>query len=319
VGTSAAVSVTVANSVPDTTAPTVSVSAPAAGATVGRLVNVAATASDAVGVTSVQFYLDGNVLGAPMTATPYQLAWDTTSVPNGSHVLTARASDAAGNVGTSAPVTVTVANAPPSGLATDLTVSKDGTGNQTTAAFTTAGSGDLLLAFVSADGPAVASGQQATVSGAGLTWTRIKRANLRYGTSEVWQARATGVLTNATVTSALASSGYQSLTVVALRGAVGVGASIGASSVTGAPSVSVTTTAASSWLFAVGNDWDGAVARTLPAGQTMVHQVLPSVGDTLWVQTAHPNLGAGVASSIGATAPTNHQWNLVAVEVKPAP
>jgi hypothetical protein len=42
------------------------------------------------------------------TAAPYQVSWDTTPVPTGTHTLTAVATDAAGNVTTSAAVTVTI-------------------------------------------------------------------------------------------------------------------------------------------------------------------------------------------------------------------
>src|SRR5204862_352822 len=107
--TSAAVSVTVANA--DTTPPTVSITAPANGATVSGPVSVTATASDNVGVAGVQFFLDGAALGAGDTSAPYVVSWDTTTTTNGSHTLTARARDAAGNATTSAAVSITVANA----------------------------------------------------------------------------------------------------------------------------------------------------------------------------------------------------------------
>ncbi len=100
--------VTVAN--PDTTAPTVSLTAPADGATVSGTVTLSATASDNVGVAGVQFLVDGAPLGAEDTTSPYSVSWNTTTVTNGSHTLTAVARDAAGNTTTSAPVTVTVAN-----------------------------------------------------------------------------------------------------------------------------------------------------------------------------------------------------------------
>jgi hypothetical protein len=98
-------------SVPDTTAPTVSVSAPAAGAAVTGTVSVSASASDNVGVVGVQFLLDGANLGAEDTAAPYMVSWNTASTTNGSHTLTALARDAAGNQTTSAAVSVTVSNA----------------------------------------------------------------------------------------------------------------------------------------------------------------------------------------------------------------
>jgi hypothetical protein len=93
----------------DTTAPTTTVTAPAAGATVSNTVSVTASASDNVGVTKVEFYLDGT-LKSTSTASPYSWSWNTTTVANGSHSLVTKAYDAAGNVGTSATVTVTVSN-----------------------------------------------------------------------------------------------------------------------------------------------------------------------------------------------------------------
>lgn len=93
----------------DTFAPAVAISVPAAGATLGGTVTITATASDDVGVTQVAFYVDGVEVGADSTA-PYAAPWDTTASGNASHTLTARAYDAAGNVGESAPVEVTVSN-----------------------------------------------------------------------------------------------------------------------------------------------------------------------------------------------------------------
>ena len=74
---------------------------------------MSAAASDNVGVAGVQFKLDGANLGAEKTSAPYSVSWDTTTVSNGTHTLTAVARDAAGNSGTSAPVTVNVSNAAP--------------------------------------------------------------------------------------------------------------------------------------------------------------------------------------------------------------
>ncbi|HMC21354.1 MAG TPA: Ig-like domain-containing protein, partial [Thermoanaerobaculia bacterium] len=111
--TSGPVTVTVSNSTPDTTPPTVSITAPAAGATVSGTVSVKANASDNVGVVGVQFLLDGANLNAEDTSAPYSTSWDTTTAMNGSHTLTAVARDAAGNRTTSGPVTVTVSNSTP--------------------------------------------------------------------------------------------------------------------------------------------------------------------------------------------------------------
>lgn len=94
----------------DTTPPTASIIEPANGATLSGVVTVSADASDNVGVASVQFQLDTAPLGSPITAAPYSLSWNSGSVVNGSHTLVAVARDAAGNIGTSQPVTVTVSN-----------------------------------------------------------------------------------------------------------------------------------------------------------------------------------------------------------------
>jgi fibronectin type 3 domain-containing protein len=103
------VSATVAG--PDTAPPTVAITAPGGGATVSASLNLAATATDDQGVAGVQFKLDGQNLGSEDTAAPYAVAWDTRAEVNGSHTLTAVARDAAGNIGTSASIAVTVSNA----------------------------------------------------------------------------------------------------------------------------------------------------------------------------------------------------------------
>lgn len=102
------VSVTVSNAPPDTTLPTVSIGAPAAGATVSGTTTVSASASDNVGVTKVDLFIDG-VFFATDTAAPYSFAWNTTQSGDGSHTLQVVAADAAGNVASAARA-VTVAN-----------------------------------------------------------------------------------------------------------------------------------------------------------------------------------------------------------------
>src|SRR5205823_5183978 len=104
---SGAVTVTVNN---DTTPPTVTLTAPTAGANLSGAVTVSADAGDNVGVAGVQFLLDDVALSAEDTAAPFAVSWDTTTAANGAHVLKARARDAAGNVTTSVRVSVTVSN-----------------------------------------------------------------------------------------------------------------------------------------------------------------------------------------------------------------
>jgi hypothetical protein len=206
--------------------------------------------------------------------------------------------------------------AAPVGPHVDGQTSANGRSTVSTPALTTGTRDDLLIALVSADGPG--SGQSATVSGGGLTWTRVKAQAVQPGASEVWSARASGFVTGAVFTATLAKSNYDvSLTVVAFSGAAGVGSSAGASAKPGAPSVSLVTTTAGSLVYGAGNDWDAAVARTPVAGQAIVNQWLDTAaGDTMWsqgTQNAVPKAGTSVA--FGDSAPTNDRFNIVAVEI----
>jgi len=103
----------VSKAIADVTPPTVSMTAPAAGATVAGTVTVSASATDNVGVAGVQFKLDSVNLGAEVTAPPYVLSWNTGTASNGAHTLTAVARDAAGNTATAAAVSVTVGSTSP--------------------------------------------------------------------------------------------------------------------------------------------------------------------------------------------------------------
>ncbi len=101
-------SVTV-NVLNDTAAPTVTLLDPVGGATLRGTVMVGATAADDIGVVSVEFLVDGSVAVPATAAAAYQWSWNTASVVNGSHTVTAVARDAAGHA-TASTVEVTVDN-----------------------------------------------------------------------------------------------------------------------------------------------------------------------------------------------------------------
>ena len=108
VTTSDDVGVTVANP-PDVAAPTVWLTGPAAGSAVGGTVLLSAAGTDNIGITGVQFRVNGVDVGPLLTAAPYRLAWTPTAGDSGPATITAVAYDAAGNAGTaSADVTVDV-------------------------------------------------------------------------------------------------------------------------------------------------------------------------------------------------------------------
>src|SRR5262249_7435243 len=152
------------------------VTVPSAGGTVsGTSVTLAAETSDPSGISTVQFLVDGSPVGSPLLAPPYTSSWDSTTVPNGDHTITAQATNGLGVVSTSAPVQVTVSKAESPGQKVDAKVSIEGNGAVTTPAFSTSQAGDVLVAFSSSDGST--KPQTLSVSGAGLTWTLVGRAN----------------------------------------------------------------------------------------------------------------------------------------------
>lgn len=152
----------------------------------------------------------------------------------------------------------------------------------------------------------------------GLTWNLIARANQQAGTAEIWGAWTTILLTNASVQARLSRSESSSITVVALAGvssAAPVGATAIASSASGAPSATLNTFGWNSLVFAVGNDWDNAINRTVGPNQILVHQYMPSVGDTYWVQEINGALPSPGVVTINDTAPTSDRYNFAAVEI----
>lgn len=108
-GKAVALAAGVTSTPPDTTAPTTSVDFPTNGSTVAGNISVSVSASDLVGVSRVELWKDGALFSTDTTS-PYSYLWDTTKDVNGSHALQSKAYDAAGNVGTSSAVTVTVNN-----------------------------------------------------------------------------------------------------------------------------------------------------------------------------------------------------------------
>jgi chitodextrinase len=199
VTTSAPVTVTVTPP-PDTTKPTVSITAPSSGATVSGTVSIAATASDNVGVASVRFAVDGTSVGTT-TAAPYSASWNSGGVADGTHTITATAADAAGNTA-SASVTVTVSNSAP---AAGVTVKKVMEGSDTDRKVHTftlptgvpAGH-TILLAHAStvdaSDGGIVTP--NGVTDSAGNTWHQDAVAHIAstYTTVEVWSATVTSSL-----------------------------------------------------------------------------------------------------------------------------
>ncbi len=190
--------------------------------------------------------------------------------------------------------------------------------------FSTVEANELLLAFIAADGPSVGQTTVTSMSGAGLTWELVVRANGQAGTSEIWRTFSANVLTNVSVSATLSQSVASSITVMSFagvdrsgtNGSGAIGAVSSRSAPTGAPGTSLVTTRDNSRVFGVGNDWDDPVARIPSVGQSLVFQYFPSVGDTYWVQQQDNVIpSAGTRTDISDTAPTNDRFNLAVCEV----
>jgi hypothetical protein len=100
----------------------VSVSAPSSGATVSGTVTITATAKGSA-ISKVRFQVDGTTIASAVTASPYSAQWNTATVANGKHNLTAVAMDASGSTATSAGVPVTVNNASSPAVSPSISVS----------------------------------------------------------------------------------------------------------------------------------------------------------------------------------------------------
>jgi len=217
-----------------------------------------------------------------------------------------------------------------SAITIDVTTHRDqATANTsiTSPVFSTTHTNELLLAFIASDYISGSNTTVKSVSGAGLTWVLVRRANTQRGTAEIWRAFAPATLSNVSVKATLSQNVVSSLTVMSFsgvdrtgtNGSGAIGATGSANASSGAPTASLVTTRNNSWVFGVGNDYDNAIARTPGAGQSLVHQDLAPVGDTYWVQMQNkPSALSGTTVTINDTAPAKDRYNLAIVEILPA-
>ncbi|HEY5423139.1 MAG TPA: PQQ-dependent sugar dehydrogenase [Ilumatobacteraceae bacterium] len=156
----------------DAVKPVVSVTAPAAGATLSATATLSASASDNVGVTQVKWYVDSVEVAHDAAGPTWSQSWSTTAASNGTHKIFAKARDAAGNWGTSPSVTVTVNNTPSTVDTTPPTVSL------TSPAAASVVSGTVTLSATAADAVGVVivkwfvDGVERASDNDGAPWTR---------------------------------------------------------------------------------------------------------------------------------------------------
>jgi hypothetical protein len=186
----------------------------------------------------------------------------------------------------------------------------------TTVRLSTSVPNDLLVAFVAARGP-VKGNQTSVVSGGGVTWHFLARSNARRGDAEIWWARSPRKLFAVKVTAKAHFTGLPiTLVVASYKDALSIGNHTVKHAPTGAPTASVRTTWAGSWVWGVGIDWAKGIARTPAAGQSIAAQHLDPT-DTYWTQaTQKVTFVKGTVVTIHDTAPTADPYNMVLVEIR---
>ena len=94
----------------DTTSPTVSITNPAQGQTLSGTFTIIADAQDNVSIADVQFQMDGQSYGSKVSQSPYQYSINTLNITNGTHTISATATDTSGNQTTSNSISFIVNN-----------------------------------------------------------------------------------------------------------------------------------------------------------------------------------------------------------------
>jgi hypothetical protein len=88
--------------------PSVTITSPGPGDTIEDTVTIETTASDDIGVSKVDFYVDNTPIET-VTSTPFSIDWDSSTVNNGEHTIRAVATDTSGQTESHA-IIVTVNN-----------------------------------------------------------------------------------------------------------------------------------------------------------------------------------------------------------------
>lgn len=189
----AALSVSFANA-----APTVSISSPAAGSTVAGAVTVAGSAADAAGLSRVDVQVDGGTWQQATGTTSWSWSWNSSGAANGTHTLTARATDTSGNTATTS-ATVNVSNSAADTAPPSVTISSPSSGATVSGTTTVTGSASDNVSVTKID-VQVDGGTWQAASGT-TSWSyALVTTSLSNGSHTV-TARATDSAGNASTTS----------------------------------------------------------------------------------------------------------------------
>jgi len=308
--TSSVITVTVANA-PDTTPPSVSMTAPANGATVSGNTTVSANASDNVGVAGVQFLMDGNALGVEDTSAPYSITWNAATATSGPHTLSARARDGSGNITTSAVVNVT--NVPPDTTAPVVSMTAPAAGPVSGSVTVSADASDNIgVAGVQFLLDGVALGAEDTTSPYSITWNSAASTNGSHTLSARARDAAGNTTTSATVTVTV-SGGLTSGLVAAYGFNEGSGTTVADSSGSNNNGTTTATTWSTTGKFGAALSFNGtsswvtvpdANSLDLTTGMTLEAWVNPTALGTAWRTVIMKEATGGLAYSLYGNSDT---------------
>lgn len=195
-----------------------------------------------------------------------------------------------------------------------------GGATQTTAALNVE-PGDLLICFAATSSESTQIGGPPTNSGAPLTWTLLQSfTTAGYTSVHAWAATADDARALTVTLNRSGGSSNWGMTVHQWRGAL-LGNSVQGSAASAAPSLPITTTAATSGISYFSGDWAAktgtATFRTINSAAGTVD--LNAGGGSKFYAAHWLNVGAAGSKTTGMTAPTAQKWAGIAVEIKDNP
>ena len=195
-----------------------------------------------------------------------------------------------------------------------------GGATQTTAALNVE-PGDLLICFAATSSESTQIGGPPTNSGAPLTWTLLQSfTTAGYTSVHAWAATADDARALTVTLNRSGGSSNWGMTVHQWRGAL-LGNSVQGSAASAAPSLPITTTAATSGVSYFSGDWAAktgtATFRTINSAAGTVD--LNAGGGSKFYAAHWLNVGAAGSKTTGMTAPTAQKWAGIAVEIKDNP
>ena len=195
-----------------------------------------------------------------------------------------------------------------------------GGATQTTAALNVE-PGDLLICFAATSSESTQIGGPPTNSDAPLTWTLLQSfTTAGYTSVHAWAATADDARALTVTLNRSGGSSNWGMTVHQWRGAL-LGNSAQGSAASAAPSLPITTTAATSGISYFSGDWSGktgtATFRTINSAAGTVD--LNAGGGSKFYAAHWLNVGAAGSKTTGMTAPTAQKWAGIAVEIKDNP